>query len=66
MANPSRLWSDIARELARETNRTRILELSKELDAALREQVLSQPEPQSGIDALKKAAEDSRNGKQAP
>jgi hypothetical protein len=32
----------------------------------LGEQVLSQPEPQSGIDALKKAAEDSRNGKQAP
>jgi|GEM_PF-4564701 hypothetical protein len=36
---PSRPWKDIARELAQATNRMRALELAKELDRALLEQV---------------------------
>lgn len=36
---PSRPWRDIARELAKETNRERIAELAHELNRALSEQV---------------------------
>ena len=36
---PSRPWREIARELARETNRDRITELSEELNRALAEQL---------------------------
>lgn len=38
--NPLRPWKDIARELARETNRLRVRELSEELNRALEEQGL--------------------------
>ena len=36
--NPLRPWEDIARELARETDRERVSELSRELTLALEEQ----------------------------
>jgi hypothetical protein len=39
MENPSRPWQEIARDLAQETDRTRIAQLSEELNLALDEQV---------------------------
>ena len=41
---PLRPWRDIAREVAREQNRFRILELSRELDEALEAQTGSRIE----------------------
>lgn len=37
-ASTARTWQDIARELANETNRGRVLELAEELNRALEEQ----------------------------
>jgi hypothetical protein len=36
---PARSWREVARELARETNRDRVVELSHELNRALDEQM---------------------------
>ena len=60
MENTFRPWKEIARELAGEMNHIRALELAKELDKALAEQVLNQPEPQVAIDARNKAAEQTK------
>jgi hypothetical protein len=43
MENPVRPWKEIARELANETNRQRITELSNELNRAIDEQTGSRP-----------------------
>jgi hypothetical protein len=43
MENPVRPWKEIARELAEETNRQRITELSHELNRAIDEQTGSRP-----------------------
>jgi len=46
MTSPTRPWSDIARELAREPNRERVTQLSNELNQAIEEQTLNnKPEP---------------------
>jgi hypothetical protein len=39
MENPLRPWRDIARELAQQTDHSRITELSDELDCAIEEQI---------------------------
>jgi hypothetical protein len=52
MENPLRPWKEIARELAKETNRQRVTELSSELNRAIDEQTgFSRPVSSRGVDA---------------
>jgi hypothetical protein len=44
---PMQPWQDIARELARETNRERVVELSEELNRAVDEQLHHKPVAQA-------------------
>jgi hypothetical protein len=44
-----RPWRDIARELARETDRKRILELTEELNRAMEEQRVTAPADSHGV-----------------
>jgi len=47
MTSPTRLWLDIARELASEQNRERVTQLAEELNKALEEQTLNKLEHQN-------------------